>query len=97
LRGLNVESASLEVVGETEVVEVTEPAGDACGRLPQTVDGFHAAVGQLGFHVVQDAFAMTFRGARQIVEGSEARAAEINHPSSRTRSPVAEASRKKFT
>ena len=55
---MKVESAGLEVAGESEVVEVAEAAGDALGQLQQPVDGFHGAISQFGFHVGQGAIAM---------------------------------------
>ena len=44
------------------------------GQLQQTVDGFHGAISQLGFHVGSDAVAMALEGSRQIKEGRQARA-----------------------
>jgi hypothetical protein len=43
------------------------------GQLQQTVDGFHRAIGQVGFHVGSDAVAMALEGSRQIKEGRQAR------------------------
>ena len=47
---MKAESVGFEVGGESEVVEVAEAAGGALGQLQQTVDGFHEAIGQFGFH-----------------------------------------------
>jgi hypothetical protein len=80
---LQIESAGFEVGGESEVVEVAKAAGAAFSQLQQTVDGFHEAFGQFGFHVSRDAVAMAFEGSATSRKAARCeRSAQANHPSS---------------
>ena len=63
------------------MVKVAEAACNAFGKLQQTVDGFHDAVGQSGFHVGPDAVEVRFDGACQVAERGQTRGLGPSQPS----------------
>ena len=72
---MKVKTTYCEACGEYSVILVVENLSVMrLGQLQQTVDGFHGAISQLGFHVGSDAVAMALEGTRQNKEGRQARA-----------------------
>ena len=69
MRSHNVQSPGSEVGGDPKVLEVAEAFGHALCELKDPVDGFDGGIGELSFHVGQDAIHMVFDGSPQLFEG----------------------------
>ena len=71
MRDLEVETAGLEISGDTEVMEVTKAPGNALSHLEEAVNGFDGGISQAGFKIGQDAVEVFFESSGEFAERFE--------------------------